>query len=207
MSELPNFLTFAKIPTQSFLFASNMTQNALLDSLEIEIRELLELVRTTFVNIDLSRLEKSPNPKGWNALQCFAHVNAYCDYYYPRIDLAIHKGKAHQWLSKQGQEMESNWLGRRALKRAAPETIGTRRTRSAKRFNFLNKTTRSSEVKAFIINCEVMLRYIRLAREVDLNRVKIPMAQMTFLKYRLGDLLHFMVLHARRHVIQAQGII
>jgi hypothetical protein len=180
-----------------------MTQHALLDSIEIEIRELLELVRANFVKIDASNLEKSSNPKVWNALQNFAHINAYCDYYYPRIELAIHKAKAHQWLSKQGTEMESNWLGKRALKRADPTNIGKNRYKSAKRFNPIHKTMKGTEVKSFIINCEVMLRYIRMAREVDLNRVKIPMAQATFFKYCLGDLMNFMAVHARRHVIEA----
>jgi DinB superfamily len=184
-----------------------MTQHALLDSIEIEIRELLELVRANFVKIDASNLEKSSNPKGWNALQNFAHINAYCDYYYPRIELSIHKGKAHQWLSKHGVEMESNWLGKRALKRADPENMGNKLYKSAKRFNPIHKPMKGSEVKSFIINCEVMLRYIRMAREVDLNRVKVPMAQATFLKYRLGDLMHFMVVHARKHVMQAQNVV
>jgi hypothetical protein len=183
-----------------------MTQNALLDSIEIEIRELLELVRANFVRIDASLLEKSPNPKSWNALQCFAHLNGYSDYYYPRIELAIHKGKARQWLSKQGDEMESNWIGRRSIKSADPSNLGKKRSKASKRFNFINKPTRGSEVKSFIINCEVMLRYIRMAREVDLNRVTVPLAQANFLKLRLGDLLHFMVLHARRHVIQAGNV-
>jgi DinB superfamily len=200
-------VTFAKKTLLILFIKGIMTQNALLDSIEIEIRELLELVRANFVRIDASLLEKTSGPKAWNALQCFAHLNSYSDYYFPRIELAIHKGKARQWLSKQGEEMESNWIGRRAIKSADPSNIDKKRSKSSKRFNSTYIKSRGSEVKSFIINCEVMLRYIRMAREVDLNRVTIPMAQFNFLKLRLGDLLHFLTLHARRHVIQAEKTI
>ena len=67
---------------------------------------------------------------------------------------------------------------------------------------------RENEVKVFLINLEMMLRLVRQARDVDTNRPRIKTMQWNISSFVLGDLLQYLVLHAQRHVLQAdKGVI
>jgi hypothetical protein len=181
-----------------------MTQSELLDRLESDLSELLKLVRANFAEQPQAVLSLRPAPEKWNAQECFAHLNAQFDYYLPRIELALHKAKARKWLPV--QERRSNWFGLRAVRAADPANLPHRPRRSRKAIDpskLLN--VRSNEVKVFLINLELMLRLLRQAREVDTNMPRIKPMQWSLSKFTLGDLLEYLVLHAKRHVAQASA--
>lgn len=179
----------------------DMTQNALLDQLEIDIRDLLELVRAELGKADPTVLTNRPSPENWNALECFAHLNAVCDLYFSKIEKAIHKAKARQW--QPADEVKYNWTGRSAIRNVDPANLPNKKHRSPKRFDFQYQTVAPTALKAFLINHEMLLRFVRQAREVDLNRPRIPADRFSIWSFRLGNLLEFLVLHAQRHVAQA----
>lgn len=183
-----------------------MTQSDLLDRLESDLNDLLKRVRTQFADSPQEALRLRPAPEKWNAQECFAHLNAQFDYYLPRIELALHKAKARRWFPS--EERQSNWLGRQAIRAANPAFLAERPRRSPKAINpskLLN--VRDNEVKIFLINLEMMLRLIRQGREVDLNKPRIKPMRWHISSFLLGDLLEYLVLHAQRHLIQAQAAV
>ncbi len=185
-----------------YLTKDTMTQPELLDRLESDLSELLKLVRANFAEQPQSALSKRPAPEKWNAQECFAHLNAQFDYYLPRIELALHKAKARNWLPV--QERRSNWFGRRAVRAADPANLPHHPRRSRKAIDPLKLlNVRTNEVKVFLINLEMMLRLLRQAREVDTNMPRLKPMQWSISKFTLGDLLEYLVLHAKRHVSQA----
>ena len=80
-----------------------MTQKDLLDRLENEVRELLEQARGHLAPLPADALQFHPAPEHpkarapWNIAECLAHLNAFSDDYFARIELAIHKAKARRW--------------------------------------------------------------------------------------------------------------
>jgi len=182
-----------------------MTQHDLLDQLETELRSLLEQVRIEIAHLPEEALRVRPAQDKWNILECFAHLNAYTDYYLSRIELSIHKAKARKWSGE--PNLRPTWAGRRSVAAADSANIDRKRMKAPKRFNFIHKPLDPDEVKRFIISCEKLLRSIQAAREVNLNKPKIAVAQLSIFSLNLGDLLHYLVVHARRHVLQAQRLI
>lgn len=183
-----------------------MTQEALLDRLEAELRDLLEQVRTQIAKLPEESLKVRKTPESWNMLECFAHLNAYTDHYMSHIERSIHKAKARKWAP--APTFRSTWFGRYSVSYVDPANLGTKKKRKApKRFNFWQKDLNTNEVKRFIISTEMLLRNIGLAREIDLNKPKIPLAQFKLLKMNLGDMFTFLVTHNRRHVLQALNIV
>lgn len=176
-----------------------MTQSELLDRLEFDLRKLLETARSQFSLMPPEALQTRPGPERWNALECFAHLNARFDYFLPRIELAIHKAKARNWMP--ADERRQNWLGRAAIRAADPLNMG----KSPKRIHPKHLKVRQHEVKAFVINCEMLLRLLQQAREVDLNMAKVAHFRWPHFSFLLGDLLEYMMLHAQRHTLQAQA--
>ena len=183
-----------------------MTQTELLDRLELDLTDLLKQVRAKFSNQAPEALLLRPGSAKWNVQECFAHLNAQFDYYLPRIELALHKAKARRWIP--APERSSNWLGRKAIRRADPANLAQKLRHSPKGIDPLKLLkVRENEVKTFLINIEMMLRLVRQAREVDTNRPTIKPMRWNISAYLLGDLLEYLVLHARRHVLQAQAVV
>ncbi|MCC7506114.1 MAG: DinB family protein [Saprospiraceae bacterium] len=187
-----------------------MTQKALLDRLETELRELLETVRGQIAPLPAEALLFRPapsKPKGkeaWNIMECLAHLNAYADDYLAPIDLAIHKAKARRWTAAPDEPVRYFGRGKRAIRRANP--ANGKWLKSPKRYNFNAQNLSVDPVKSFIINSERLLRSIQIAREVDLNKPFIRKAHAWTGRYSLGNLLEYLVTHQRRHVQQAQLI-
>ncbi len=182
-----------------------MTQTELLDRLESDLTDLLKQVRTTFSNQAPEALLLRPGPAKWNVQECFAHLNAQFDYYLPRIELALHKSKARRWVP--APERTSNWLGRKSIRAVDPANLAKKLRHSPKGIDPLKGLkVRENEVKTFLINLEMMLRLVRQAREVDTNRSTIEPMRWNISAYLLGDLLEYLVLHAQRHLLQAQAI-
>jgi hypothetical protein len=180
-----------------------MTQPELLDRLESDLRKLLDLVRTQFTLLPPEALQLRPGPERWNALECFAHLNAHFDYFMPRIELAIHKAKARSWAP--AGERQQNWQGRTSIRAVDPLNMAISRRKSPKRIHPKHLQVRPTEVKAFLINCEMLLRLLQQAREVDLNKAKVAHFRWPHFNFLLGDLLEYMVLHAQRHTLQAKS--
>ena len=49
-----------------------------------------------------------------------------------------------------------------------------------------------------------MLTYLKRAHQTDLNKIKIPVSILKWIKLNLGDVLQFLVAHNERHLLQAK---
>ena len=193
------YLRARRIQNEQLPILSMISQVSLLNKLEFEVQELLEQVRQQLATRSPEALAARPGEGRWNVYECMAHINAFFDDYFGPIDLVIHKAKARQW--KPGEKVRYTGRGRRAIRRADPDN--GKKYRARKRYDFYNRVVGTDSLKSFIINCERLLRTLRAAREVDLNRPKVRKAKSWRAKYTLGNLLEFLVTHAKRHVAQA----
>ncbi len=175
-----------------------MTQSALLDRLEADLRTLLEQVRTDVAPLEASILQFRPVPEQWNALECLAHLNAFADQYLPRIEQAVHRAKARKWAP--GEDVTYTFMGRRDIRRADP--LNGKKIRTRKRYDFMYRPYGKEVVKNFIIQCERILRNLQQAREVDINRAKVERGESGFFSYTLGNTFEWLVAHMQRHLAQ-----
>jgi len=173
-----------------------MTQNELLDHLETELRAVLAHVRGKLAGLPLETIRQRTAPEAWNTLEVMAHLNAYADDYLPHLHRAIHLAKARRWAPTDTVRYTAR--GRRLLRRA--DTANGKAFKSPKRYNFLNQSLEPNVIKAFVINCEQLLRILQEARKTDLNRPTIRKANAWFGRYTLGNLLEFLVLHNKKHI-------
>lgn len=179
-----------------------MTQSELIDRLEIDLHDLLDQVRANIADQSQEVLLKRPSAEKWNVQECFAHLNAQFDYYLPRIELALHKAKARRWSPV--DKRQSNWMGSSAIRAVDPANMAKKLRHSRKSINPSKLLkVRDNEVKVFLINLELMLRLLRQAKEVDLNKARIKPMHWNITSFLLGDLLEYLVRHSERHVLQA----
>lgn len=176
-----------------------MSQQDLLDRIETDLRALLEEARAQYAPLDPLALQRRREPESWNIVEAIAHINRYLEDYIPGLERAIHKAKARRW--GPGYDIKYTGRGRRAIRRAEP--ANGKSFKASKQYNFYQKPVGTEVVKSFIINGERLLRIVEAARSVDINRASVPKAHAWTGKYSVANLLEYLVLHARRHFLQA----
>ncbi len=181
-----------------------MTQHEYINHLEVQIRDLLEMARAEFSPLDSSFFHRRTAPEKWSAQECFAHLNSQMEKYFPKIERAIHLGKARQW--QPTETVEHSWPGNSMLRRVTL-TEPIRIKKAKKKYNYLGRTGRRDEYKSFLINLEILLRLLRQSRAIDINRPRIPAEGWLFFKFRMGELFEIFVRHAERHIVQAKSAI
>ena len=180
-----------------------MSQQDLLNRIETDVRALLEAARAQYARLDPLALQRRRAPESWNILESIAHINGYLEDYIPGLERAIHKAKARRW--GPGYDVRYSGRGRRAIRRADPDN--GKIYKSPKHYNFFQKPVGQEVVKSFIINGERLLRVVEAARSVDINRACVPKMHAWMGKYSVANLLEFLVVHTRRHFMQAQHLL
>ncbi len=184
--------------SDSTTFAA-MTQKELLDRLESDLKDAMDIVRSSLSGQSADILKQRPSPESWNALECFAHLNVFLERYIPVIERAVHLGRARRW-SPSGQ-VNYTIKGRSVIGKTSRSNA--RPGKTPKRYNFIHQPVAPEVVKSFLINSERLLRNIQAAKEVDLNRPRIGWGPSRFFRLTLGNMLEWLVEHSCRHVIQA----
>ena len=62
-------------------------------------------------------------------------------------------------------------------------------------------------IREFILGEEKLLMLLEKAREINLERVRIPVSLNRFIRLKLGDTFHFLIAHQQRHFLQIQQIL
>ncbi|SEQ44892.1 DinB family protein [Neolewinella agarilytica] len=160
-------------------------------------RDFLALDDTT---LHLSR-STAGRPDAWNALENFAHLNYYGDYYLPEIRKQINATK-HRTNT---ETFTSSWLGNyfAAGMKPGPQTRKINTFKKANPVNFDPAPDRSA-IEEFIRQQEEILELLQLASRVDLTRTKTGTSLSELVRLRLGDTLRVVIYHNWRHVEQAQ---
>lgn len=148
-----------------------------------------------------------PNPKSWSILQIFAHLNASSNYYQNGI---INKINEHSD-TKPTETFVSSPLGRATWQQVKLGKLRNikRRIKSARVFNpiYFAVELNQEEVVNFLKNIQQLKDLLKSAEQVNLRKIKLPMAVSKFVNLRLGDALIFHVYHIDRHMEQINKIL
>lgn len=148
-----------------------------------------------------------PNPKSWSILQIFAHLNASSNYYQNGI---IKKINEHSD-TKPTETFVSSPLGRATWQQVKLGKLRNikRRIKSARVFNplYFAVELNQEEVANFLKNIQQLKDLLKSAEQVNLRKIKLPMAVSKFVNLRLGDALIFHVYHIDRHIEQINKIL
>lgn len=167
--------------------------------LEEQVESHIQEAVQHFQNLDESTLCQPSLSGGWSIAQCLAHLNSYGHYYFPYLK----QGLERPLETTSSDTYVGSWLGTYLIRLMDPE-------RSRIKFNAIKQhqptkpTSPHSVVAAFIDQQELMLRLLKMARQADVNNSRIPLSIAACVRLPVGDILQFMVVHTKRHLIQAK---
>ncbi|KAA5546494.1 DinB family protein [Adhaeribacter rhizoryzae] len=170
-----------------------------LSRLENKVESHLQEAIRVFQNINEETLLRPATNGGWSIAQCLDHLNSYGQYYLPYIQKGLNKNIN----LVNPDTFQSSWLGNYFTRLIDPET-GKKKQKSAKIHQPAHNLDAHAVVAEFIQQQETLLAYIKQSRQVDLNKIKIPVSILKWIKLNLGDVLQFLIAHNERHLQQAK---
>lgn len=170
----------------------------LIKRLEERVEKHLQTAIQTFQNLPEIDLLRPSAGGGWGIAQCLDHLNRYGDYYLPQIEAALQRGTP----GKNSDIFKGSWLGSYFTRMMEPET-GKKKIKAFKAYIPPPTLDAYAVVATFIQQQEVLLEYLKLSSDVDLDGQRIPVSIARWIKLKLGDVLQFVIAHNERHVQQA----
>ncbi|MEY4929399.1 MAG: hypothetical protein RI909_123 [Bacteroidota bacterium] len=169
----------------------------LIDTLENQVETHIHDAVKIFQNLSSEILLKPAANGGWSIAQCLWHLNSYGDYYLPKIQSGLARNYPFN------PDFKSTWLGSYFTRIMKP---GSQMKKYKAFKNHVPPVIPDAHqvVAEFIQQQEQLLAYLKQARQTDLNRVRISISIMRWLKLKLGDVFQFIIAHDERHLQQAK---
>ena len=169
----------------------------LLTTLEGEVESHLNDAVKIFQNLPAEKLLRPTANGGWSIAQCLWHLNSYGDYYLREIKLGLAKNYPAN------PDFKSTWLGSYFTRIMRPGAQ-MKKYKAFKNHIPPVELDAPQVVAAFIQQQEQLLLYLKQARHTDLNRIRIPISIMRWIKLKLGDVFQLVIAHDERHLQQAK---
>ncbi len=178
-----------------------MTENKtqLISRLEAEVDRQIEVVVREFQNLEDSVLLRTTEEGGWSVIQNLEHLNFYYNYYNPTIKQALENATS----DTNADTFSSGWFGGYFTK--SMDYRGKKKIKAFKDYIPGVELDSARVISDFISNQEEMLRLLRLSKDYNLTKIKLPISLTKLIKMRLGDVFQFVIMHNERHIVQAQS--
>lgn len=193
----------ASFATTKNTYMPKYSSHLLVAQLQQQTEKILDTAITQWQMMPHSDFARKPLTGGWSANECLQHLNSYGDYYLPAIHKAIITGGK---TNTANPVFTSGLLGNYFTKLMAPATGN----KPLKKMKAPAPHTPTSIIEShmviatFIDQQEQLLHLLEKSKSLDMNRLHIPISISRFIKMKLGDTFHFLVMHNLRHVVQAQ---
>ena len=172
------------------------------DQLTNELLLLRVQAQRRYRPLSLEVLNQRPGTERWSVGQCFEHLNIVGGHYLPEIGARLRQAQSAG--SQPISRVKRGYFGQRKVQAARtlsqPEVThklyaptGIRLTRTV--------------IEAFSRQLDELLRLMLLARQVNINGIRIPDPMFKLLRPRLTDTLEYLVAHIKRHIAQAEAVL
>jgi hypothetical protein len=175
-----------------------MKSSVLIKDLNTEIEQQLQRL-AAIDQYDQHALNFTPSDDQWSALECIEHLNLYGDYYLEAIDQAIRNSP----YEPKGT-YRPGWIGNYFAQSMKP------RNRPLKTFedkNPSNSDLSREAIDRFQGQLKTMQNLLDRAKNVDINRTRVPISITRWIRFKLGDIFRVVINHNQRHLAQAEKML
>ncbi len=174
-------------------------QKQLLEQLADQVDETTAKFVDMTVNLTADQLRWRPTGERWSIAECVAHLLLTDMPYVKAIERQYAAGPVDPQPDK---PYMTTWLGRLMLNTVDPATA--RRVPTAGAFKPV--TVPADFVADFVKHQQILKKNIHDSSNRNLNLVRVTSPVTKLLRFRLGECLHFLVIHQTRHLNQARVV-
>ncbi|MFZ5552221.1 MAG: DinB family protein [Bacteroidota bacterium] len=167
-----------------------------------EIRKISEEIRTKFSSLSHDQLNFKPAADKWSIAQCLQHIMHLNTAYFPRIEENLKKAEEKNRLANKA--FRANLLTRLTIKALQPGNKS--RFKAYEVFKPVQSDIPVTLFEEFEKHHEKLIELIRSSEKYNWNKVKIASPANRFVRFQLGGLFLLMIVHAQRHILQAEKV-
>jgi hypothetical protein len=173
-----------------------------IESVVSDLGSISNEARAAFGSLNVEQLNWKQTEKSWSVAQCLDHLITINSLYFPIFE-KLAKGNLPNTLLERVSPL-SGFFGRYLIKAMSPET--TKKMKTSKK-----AYPSSSEIEGDIVarfaehNRQLADHISAIPVDIDLSRI-ITSPLAGFVTYSLDDCLTMLVVHERRHLLQATRV-
>ena len=174
-------------------------QSEQLDVLVSEAREIAADTHAGFATLTPQQLNWKPSVDQWSIAQCFDHLMTANGAYFPIFEKVL-SGEKEKTFWERLPWLPAFW-GNLLIKSLDPES--TRKLKAPKIFHPSSSTVDGAIIRRFIDQQNQVIRYMKATENLDLDKIKISSPVTNLITYSLMDAYRIIVVHEKRHFLQA----
>lgn len=188
---------------------SVVTGNLLYELERLTLR-LSEIVQRDFAPLEHQQLNWRPAPTQWSILECLLHLNYFAKHCHHSLEQHL----KHRQHNTPSPYFSNSWLGNHYIQKyQLPPDNHLKKVWETPKEYAPSTTDKRSELDGqqilsdFEKQLQKLLKFVRDAHFLHLQRTKIPTFWWGLVRLSLGELLQILVYHNERHVVQAQRVL
>jgi hypothetical protein len=181
-----------KISTESFY-----------QELESITDEIISFTEQNFRNLSKEKLLQKPSPEKWSVGECLQHLVKYGEFYLTAMETELAKEKN----SKPSVIFKTGYFGNKFAEMLRYKEQGMKSMKAPKIESLYFTTVQENIVDIFLAQQNKHLVLLEKTKQLNLAKVKVPIALTRLIKTKIGDTLRFSIYHNQRHFIQAKRIL
>ncbi|MSR07197.1 MAG: DinB family protein [Gemmatimonadetes bacterium] len=174
-------------------------QNPQLAELATKLEGHMRLAQAVAGGLSPAQLAWQASPESWGVAQCLEHLVFSIEA--NELPVPSMMAAAGKPATPSYSPWKSGWFGGFIIKGATP---GSRAVKTRRKF--VPVTVRPDVLRRWVEKHELLMKWIRMADGLDVTRIRVPSPIVPFLSYHLGDSLTINVIHAERHLRQAERV-
>ena len=167
-----------------------------------EAGKITKNVETVFGNLSFEQLNWKPNAKDWSIGQCFEHLIVTNNLYFPAIQKVIDGEHRNNFFSKIPLAVDLI----AALMKNSLKPEQKRKMKTFKIFEPAVSNISETIIEDFAENQLKLIEMIGTCRDFDVQHIKIAEPLSAALNLRLEDAFEILVMHEKRHFLQAERV-
>ena len=159
--------------------------------------------KKTFGSLSTEQLNWKPNAKSWSIAQCFEHLIVTNKLYFPNIQKVIDGTHRNNFFSK--IPFSTGLIG--VLMKNALNPDQQRKMKTFKVFEPTASNISEKIIEDFVQNQRELIAMIEACKNLAVHKIKIAEPLSVALNLRLDDAFGILVMHEKRHFIQAERVL
>jgi hypothetical protein len=171
--------------------------------LESITNEIINYSVENFKSLSKEKLLQKPSPEKWSIGECLQHLVKYGEFYLTAMETELAKEKN----SKPSVIFKTGYFGNKFAEMLRYKEQGMKSMKAPKIESLYFATVQENIVDIFLAQQNKHLELLAKTKNLNLAKVKVPIALTKLIKTKIGDTLRFSIYHNQRHFIQATKVL
>ncbi len=168
-----------------------------------DLRQISADAKNVFGGLSGAQLNWKPSAESWSVGQCFEHLIITNSLYFPNIQKVVDGAHRNNFFSK--IPFSTDLIAGLMKNSLKPEQ--TRKMKTFKIFEPAMSDIAATIFDDFAENQQKLIALIEAVKDLDIHQIKISEPLSAALNLRLSDAFEILVMHEKRHFLQAERVL